>query len=59
MMSNKNEISNWSSVGYLKCVQFYNWFRLHQTHYVSTVTEQTEQYTKGKQNWKQLDNQLQ
>ena len=28
---NKNETSNWSSVGYLKCVQFYNWFRLHQT----------------------------
>ena len=28
---NKNEISNWSSVGYIKRLQFYNWFRLHQT----------------------------
>ena len=27
---NKRQISNWSSVGYLKRVQFYNWFRLHQ-----------------------------
>ena len=26
---NKKQISNWSSVGYLKRVQFYNWFRLH------------------------------
>ena len=62
-----SQISNWSSVGYLKCVQFYSWFRLHQTldqlqtilgeatHYVSTVTEQSEQYTKGKQNWKPLN----
>ena len=27
---NKRQISNWSSAGYLKRVQFYNWFRLHQ-----------------------------
>ena len=26
---NKRQISNWSSVGYLKRVQFYNWFRLY------------------------------
>ena len=51
-------------------MQFYNWFRLHQTqdqlytilgeatHYVSTVTEQTEQHTKGKQNWKPLNEKL-
>ena len=25
------------------------------THYVSTVTEQTKQHTKGKQNWKPLN----
>ena len=25
------------------------------THYVSTVTEQTKQHTKGKQNWKLLN----
>ena len=25
------------------------------THYVSTVNEQTEQHTKGKQNWKPLN----
>ena len=26
---NKQQISNRTSVGYLKCVQFYNWFWLH------------------------------
>ena len=30
---NKRQISNWSSAGYLKRVQFYNWFRLHQILY--------------------------
>ena len=45
---------NCSSVGYLKCVQFYNWFRLHwilyllqnilggATHNVRTVRETTQ-----------------
>ena len=28
---NKSETSNWSLVGHLKCVQFYNWFRHHCT----------------------------
>ena len=46
------QISNWSLVGYLKRVQFYNRFQLYQilyqlqtilgvTHYVSSVAEQT------------------
>ena len=30
---NKRQISNWSSAGYLKRVQFYNWLRLHQILY--------------------------
>ena len=30
---NKRHISNWPSAGYLKRVQFYNWFRLHQILY--------------------------
>ena len=32
---NKRQISNWSSAGYLKRVQFHNWFRLHQILYLT------------------------